>query len=339
MKRVGVVLVVAACGSSSSKTPDAHGIDAAHVDAPADTASIDAAIDAMPDAMIDAPAMGSGSHYHYVINSITWPETSNDARALAFDLDGNGTLDNQLGMVTATMRSQGFDLQTPQDQEIARGAVLMLADLQATDLTTATGAGFTTYGGENPNPAPCNGSADTVCGHHLTGTGTFDVAAMPRETPIVGAITSGQYTGGPGKLPMQLSIVASTPVSTTLLAAHAKLTATGSGIMQGVIGGAIPATDFDLKVYPAMAVSFQQTVQRDCSQLANPPQCGCTASSTGATLISLFDTTPSNCTISSDEVKNNSLIQALFAPDVTINGQMALSAGFGFTAVDATFTP
>jgi hypothetical protein len=324
MKRVGLVLVVAACGSSSSKTPDAS-IDAAHSDAPADSAT-------------DAPPMATGTHHHYVINKITWPTTSTEARMMGFDLDGDGSVNNQLGQDMATLSGQGFDVQTAQDAEVARGLVLMLADVQATDLTTATDVGFTTYAGENPNPPACNGSADTVCGHHLDGTASFDVAAMPRETPIVGAIAAGQYTGGPGKLPVELSVVTSAPVSTTLIGAHAKLTATANGITQGIIGGAIPSTDIDMKIYPAMAVSFNAVVARDCTDLANPPGCGCAQNSNGATLIQYFDTNQ-NCDITDTELKNNALIMNLFAPDVTIDGQMGLSVGFAFTAVGATFTP
>jgi len=72
--------------------------------------------------------------------------------------------------------------------------------------------------------------------------------------------------------------------------------------------------------------------------LANPPGCGCAQSSTGASLIGLFDANQ-NCAISVTEVKNNQLIMSLFAPDVTVENQQALSVGFAFTAVDATFTP
>jgi hypothetical protein len=335
MKRVGVVLVVAACGSSSPNNhPDAQQIDAAHIDGPSD-APADAAPDVPDDAVTDGGS-ATGTHYHYVINHIDWPTTNTEARADAFDLNGDSVVDNQLGSITAALAAQGMDVQTPQDAAIARGTVLMLADLQATDLTTASDAGFTLYAGENPNPAPCNGSGDTVCGHHLTGTGTFDVAAMPRENPIVGAIISGHYAGGPGKLPVQLSVMGGTPVTTTLLGAHAKLTATASGITQGIIGGGIPTTDIQTMVYPAMQQGFMTAVQADCTQLANPPTCGC--SGTGQQLIGLFDT-DHNCAISLAEVENNTLIQSLFQPDVTIDGQMALSAGFAVTAVGATFTP
>ena len=71
---------------------------------------------------------------HYVVNRMMWPTTSNEARADAFDLDGDSVVDNQLGMVIASLHGQGFDVQTPTDQAIARGTSITLADLAATDL-------------------------------------------------------------------------------------------------------------------------------------------------------------------------------------------------------------
>jgi hypothetical protein len=297
--------------------------------------SVDGPVDGAPDAPPDAPPDASGMHHHYILDNLTWPATSNEARADGFDLDGNGTIDNQLGNVTASMSSMGFDLQTPQDQAIARGTVLMLADVQADDLTTATGAGYTMYVGTNPSPAPCNGSTDTVCGHHLTGTATFDAAATPRDAQLIGSITGNQLTAGPGHLSMQLSIVTGTPVTITLLAAHAKLTT--MPFVHGILGGAIPMTDFHDKIYPAMQTSFAATIAADCTG-QNPPGCGCAQNSTGATLIQLFDQNQ-DCTVSEPEIENNSLIHALFDSDVTVEGQAALSVGFAVTGVGATYTP
>jgi len=332
MKRIGLVCLAAACGSSSSKQPDA----AVHVDARAD-----APADATPDVAVDAPVdvpEGVSGHYHYVVNRLVWPTTSNEARADGLDLDGNGTIDNQLGMVLSSLTAQGFDVQTPTDQSLARGGSITLADLAAPDLTNATGATFTLFAGTNPSPTPCNNSADTVCGHHLTGTGTFDVAAMPRDTPIAGAIASTVFTGGPGHLSIPLYVMTGSPTIITLLGARAKLTPKTGGVMTGIIAGAVSTADINSKIYPAMQQSFSAAVAQDCSMLANPPTCGCTQGSTGATMISLFDTNQ-DCAITLTEVKNNSLIMALFAPDVTVENQSALSVGFAFTAVDAAFTP
>jgi hypothetical protein len=46
----------------------------------------------------------------------------------------------------------------------------------------------------------------------------------------------------------------------------------------------------------------------------------------------------SDCMITVDEIKNNSLIVSLLAPDVTVEGMQALSLGVSVHAVVATFS-
>jgi hypothetical protein len=230
-------------------------------------------------------------------------------------------------------------VQAATDKAIATGQVIMLGDLVATDLTTDPAATFTLLQGTNPNPPACNGSADTVCGHHLHGTGSFTVdPSAPTDTPLPGAIANGTFTGGPGHLTIRTSLLGSIPVELTLLGARAHLAVTAGGFMQGTIGGGIPASETQSKIYPAITTSFSAQVANDCSALTSPPQCGCTSGTTGAQLISLFDT-DHDCTITVTEVANNSLVMSLFAPDVTVENMQCLSVGFAAQAVDATFTP
>lgn len=311
MKRL--LLLLAACGSSSPKMPDARVIDAPP----------------------DAPPV---PHIAYVVNALTWPTTANEARTVGFDLDGNGTIDDQFGATLAALRSQGgIDVQTPTDTAIAHGVSITLADVQAPDLS-APSAGFTLYAGTNPNPAPCADSTDTSCGHHLTGTGSFDVAAMPRDTPIVGPIASSLYVGGPGHLTLPVYVASGTPALITLLAAHVQFTLSPNGLMQGRLGGAIAITDLEAKLYPAMVQGYAATIARDCNMLQSPPSCGCIQGSDGSTLVSFFDANH-DCAITVPELEQSSLVMSLFQPDVTVEGQPAMSLGVAFSAVGATYTP
>ena len=320
MRTASVLLLVAACGSSSSsKAPDA-------------------APDSHAFPMIDAPPMAQGSHTHYVVDSVTVPTSNSQARMLGLDLNGDGTVDNQLGMVLATIASMGADPQTLVTHAVDTGTILMLADLQTTAFDTATNAGFTLYTGQNPMPAPCSSSTDTVCRHHLDGTGTFDVAAMPRDPELVGNFVSGVYTGGPGHLPIEITFLGNMPVTFDLIGAHTKLSATATALSNGIIGGCVTQSDIMTKVYPSLATAFSAQVAADCTMLTNPPGCGCTSGSTGATLLSLFDTNH-DCMISTTEIASNSLVMSLLAPDLTIEGQQCISLGVGFTAVPGTFTP
>jgi hypothetical protein len=323
-----VLLFAAACGSSSSsKQVDAHQQNI-------DSASPDATPDAPPDS---PPAMGN--HAHYVVNKVTLPTTLTQAQMNALDIDGNGTVDNKLGGVILAFASMGFNPQPSVDQAVSHGQILMLADLQTSDFTTATAAGFTLYIGQNPQPAPCSSSTDTVCGHHLQGTGMFDAAASPRDTALVGDIATGTLltTSTGGKLPVQVSF-GGAPLTLELVGARAKATATATHITAGIIAGAVTTADLNAMVFPALQSVLMTAVSNNCTSLTTPPGCGCTAGSQGQQLIGLFDTNH-DCAISTAEITANSLVQALFSPDVVIAGQQAISVGLAFTAVPATYTP
>ena len=131
----------------------------------------------------------------------------------------------------------------------------------------------------------------------------------------------------------------SPPIKLSLLAPHVKLASVTEGAIASIIvGGAISQTEVDTKLIPGMREGLEAAVMQDCTMLSNPPTCGCPESSSAKTYIGLFDTN-NNCDISVDELRNNSLIQSLLAPDLSINGVAGLSIGFGATAVHAAFSP
>jgi hypothetical protein len=305
----------------------------------------------MIDAAVDAPVTAMGTHYHYVMDHEYVPTNNSQARAYGLDLNNDGTVDNQLGMVLGTLSSMGFDVQAQTTKSVDTGATLLLVDVQTTGFTNATGTGVTMYEGANPMPAPCSGPTDTVCRHHLAGTGTFDVATTsPRDTPLPGNASSGTFSSGPGHLPLQLAFTSTSPIELHLIGARMQMSSvTAGGIATGVVAGAVTQTEINTQVLPQFQAELTQIVYRDCCGLAsspggatcNPsgtPPCGCVSGSSGATVIGLFDTSH-DCKISLSEVQNNSLLMSLLAPDVTVEGQMALSLGVGFTAVPGTFTP
>lgn len=128
------------------------------------------------------------------------------------------------------------------------------------------------------------------------------------------------------------------PVSLDLIGGRAKVTPMVGGFMTGTLGGAITTDERDAKIYPAFAPPLNDAIAHDCFQRQNPPQCGCTSGSHGEQVIQLFDT-DHDCMIIVDELRTNSLMMSLFAPDVTVYNQSAISVGFAVTAVDAIFTP
>ena len=303
MKRNLIVGFLVACGGGSSTPPDAS-----------------------PDAVLDAPEAPPGVT-RFVIDKEKVPTTSTQARDFGLDLDGDAMVDNQLGMVLATLAGQGFDVQTTTDQAVSRGQILQLAEMTMTPPTLAM------FYGANAMPSPCAGAADTTCRHHLMGTGSFEIAmGSPRETPLAVA----GMLAGPGHLPVQLVILGTQATPITLIGAKVKLVAASATALDLVVAGGVTVADRDAKIYPGIRDGANQAIMRDCTT-TTPPDCGCAAGSTGKTMVSLLDASPKDCKVSLDEVKNNTLFQNLFAPDVTLESQQAISIGISATAVHAGF--
>lgn len=323
MTRLAVFLAVAACNGVHSNP--------GQIDAPPDMPGSDAPVD-MPD--LKTP-------HHYIMASQVIPTTQVEARDNGLDLNGDSQVDNQLGAVMATFTTQGFDVAGLATRAVDHGDTLMLIDFESDGFQSGA-ATFALLAGANPRPPACEGGSDTVCRHHLDGSGLFDVAGgAPRDTPLAGAMVNGRITtdaGDANRLHLQVALATTAPFMMPLLGARVRVTGPSpGGITAGVVAGGLAKTDIDGILLPAWQQSMDALVQAGCN--GAPPTCSCPAGSQAKVLHDLFDTTPNDCAISLSELKNNSLIQSLLAPDLTIDGQQAVSLGIGFTAVSATFTP
>jgi hypothetical protein len=302
----------------------------------------------------DGLIIPEGTHYHYVANAVFVPSNNTQAREYGLDLNGDKTVDNQLGMVLSTLAGMGFKIQDTLDKAVAEGDIVLLLDFQTKDFSNTTAAGVQVFLGDSNNvmPAACNSGetynevSKTGCKHHLDGSGMFSVASnSPTNAALGGKIAGGTFTGGPGDLSLQIALGGTDAIQLDLIGARSKGSAIteasiGSGTSGGIVfAGAITKADIDGKVIPAIQLQLVPIIARDCTDLGNPGAgCGCKADSTGKTVLGLFDSSPKDCAVSVDEIKNNSLIVSLLAPDVTIDGKPALSLGVKATGVKATYT-
>src|SRR5688500_11449055 len=124
------------------------------------------------------------SHYHYVIDRVLVPTSNQQARDYGLDINGDSTIDNQLGMVFATLAQMGGMIQVGFSRSIDQGNSITLVDVAADSLTATATATLALFDGTNAMPQACNGAADLACRHHLAGTGTFLAAATPVNTPL-----------------------------------------------------------------------------------------------------------------------------------------------------------
>src|SRR5688572_4434748 len=94
-----------------------------------------------------------GPHYAFVSNKLFVPTNNNQAREFGLDLNGDKTVDNQLGMVLGTLSGQGFDVQGTIDKAIAEGDIILLVDFQSASFTSSAGAGLQIKLGGSETPA------------------------------------------------------------------------------------------------------------------------------------------------------------------------------------------
>lgn len=285
-----------------------------------------------------------GDHYHYVTDSVLVPTTSNEVQTYGMDIDsgepdGDAGIDNQLGSVLAALASMNFEIQATVDTSVDQGSIILLADYQTVAFDNAAHTGLQLYLGANPNPPACTDASDTVCRHHLTGTGSFDIdAASPRNALVKGPVVNSVFQGGPGTLTLQIALSEGAPINLNLIGARAELRmVTATDIGDGKVAGAISKTDIDQQILPAVKSQLDDVIARDCPTAA-PPTCTCDPGSTGETVLNTFDS-DGDCAITVTELQTDPLISGFLMPDVTIGGVDALSIGIKFTAVGATFTP
>jgi hypothetical protein len=293
----------------------------------------------------------TGSDTQYVADTITMPTSATQAQQLGIDLDGDpqGRPDNALGQILSTLASQGdINLQESINEQVDDGGLILLFNLKATGLTTAVDAGGWIYLGDNPSPEPCTTADPPVCGQHLSGQGTFDVAASsPTDAVLHGDIIGSKLTGGPGKVTLELALGDIDPITVNMIGARMEVNVATTALTSGKIGGAVTQAELDNNVLPAIVTVMDESISEDC--LGAAPTC-CTEGSTGETLIDLFDE-DDDCAVSLEELRTNDLISSLLSPDVDLldeNGDFnprvdevkdSLSLGIGFSAVGASFTP
>ncbi len=301
-------------------------------------------------AMACTPA-GGPVRAQYVWNTLLVPQQRSD---YAIDLNGDGRVDNQLGVIEEAMAGQGFDVQGQATQAVASGQSLTLVDEHADDLTSDDCAATDLMAAQAMTSPDFSGSG------HFTPDGS---------TPghFAGPIVTSRFTSEPSPATAEVGVTvhlmlpllgAVTPIDVVGARVTYVRSASGS-LMTGQLDGAVRKQDIDTKLVPNIAASLTAQIQ------ANP------SSTTSMQLLAIFDNggkaDPScaagtcknpdgSCAVKGDqkidtcELATSGLIQNLLAPDVQLfdaagnyhpnpanTNKDCLSLGFAFGAVAATF--
>jgi hypothetical protein len=301
-----------------------------------------------PDAMVRpdaAPKLPVGDHHPYVIDSLEIPTTNAEAQQIGLDVDGDGEVDNQLGAIVALLSSNGADINATVTEQIDRGELIHLADLQAQALDNAESSALYVWTGANPVPDPCLGLTDTVCRQHLLGSGSFDVTSTaPADAMIFGDVRTWHYSGSRGTVTLEIPLfISDTALTMQLIDARAEVEVSESALLEGRLAGAVTATYLEEEVLPQLVTVLGALVAEDCTGTA--PDC-CIAGTDGEAVLGYFDTDDS-CTVSLAELQDSVLLDSVLAPDVDLLDEEGLSGrdgvldsvslGVGFTAVRASY--
>jgi hypothetical protein len=258
----------------------------------------------------------------YVTSSLEIPTSSAQAKAYGRDIDGDGRVDNALGYLFAALTSQNLDFQSPMDDEIQNGHILMLHSLRTPSFTKTKKATWQVLFAQ-PTLTP-----------DFSGGGTFTVDATAPHSHLVRAtVKRHRVQTTAGAFPVKIDLLGAN-LSLNLERAEIFATCSKTGCTRGRITGAVSQHDINTKFIPVLASQFTAIVSRDCP---GPGPGSCAGGSTGQTLQSLFDAN-NDLVISTSELSQNQLIKALLAPDIALrhHGKRdGLSFGLAFASVRA----
>ncbi|MBK8781722.1 MAG: hypothetical protein IPO22_07910 [Anaerolineales bacterium] len=269
----------------------------------------------------------TGVQYQFVTNKLIVPTTQDQTKAFALNVDGDSkkTLDNKFGelLTLLTAAAPNLELQATLDQAINTGQLISLHMVKADDFMNDSSVSWSIFLGQRTAAAPNFDGLDKF---------TLD-SASPPASPIVGSVTNGHFSGGPGTAQVQLFLLGQ-QVEVGLVGLRLETDFSAKGCVDGKLGGGVTVEEFRGKLLPAIADGLNLLVKTN--NVAATP------------LLQAFDSDNNN-TITLQELENNPLLMIAIAPDLDLldaSGKFnpgldgvkdSYSAGFGFTCLPANF--
>lgn len=256
-----------------------------------------------------------------IVSTIALPSSTLLSQTYAFDIDGDGKVDNGLGSVLGLLGTIGVtvSLDATINAQISSGTLLILGEFLGSSIVTDPNLLVQLHAGADTDSNPQN---------NLTGSGVLTVATgSPKNSILKGQVATGALTAGPADIPMLLPFSLGAALVANVKKAQMKGTLSSAGVANGVMGGAIPQTEVVNTLLPAVASQI--------NHMYNDPLMD---ASVKATIKLIFDVNGDGV-VSTAEVMGNALVTTFLAPDVDTdkNGTKdALSFGLGFTAVPCT---
>ncbi len=283
----------------------------------------------------------TGVEYYFVTNKLQIPTTQEQTQAFALNVDGDAqqTLDNKFGNLLTLLTSavKNIELQSTLDQAVDNGRIVSLHVVKADDALNDPSVSWSILQGQQTLAAPIFDGSDKFA--------LDSVAAA--NLPIVGSLTNGHFSGGPGAAKVQMYLLGQ-PLDVDLIGLRLEADVSAKGCVNGklggavtveefrgkVLGGAVTVEEFRGKVLPPIADGLNLVIQSD--------------QTAGTAILQAFDS-DGNGAITSQELENNPLLMIAISPDMDMldaSGEFnprqdgvndSYSVGLGFTCVPATW--
>ena len=270
----------------------------------------------------------TGVVYHFVTNKLMLPTTQVQTQMFALNVDGDSQqhADNMFGtlLTLLTSATPSLELQSTVDQAVNSGQLVTLHVVKADDPLNDPSVSWSIAEGQKTQSAPMFDGSDKF---------VLDATA-PLNTPIVGSLTNGHFTGGPGTARVQMLLLGQL-IKVDLIGVRIEADLSSKGCTNGKLGGGVTVEQFRGKLLPAVADGLNQIIKVD-KAAAN-------------TLLQVLDS-DHNGTITTQELESNPLLMIAISPDLDLldstgkfnPGQDGVkdsySVGLGFTCVPAAFT-
>ena len=269
----------------------------------------------------------TGIQYHFVTDQLLLPTTEEKAQAYALDVDGDSEQrgDNLFGRLLTLLTSvaPGLDVQSTLSETVAAGQLVSLHVVKADDPLNDSSVSWSILQGEEAQAAPAFDGSDEF---------TVDSAA-PINAPVVGALSAGHFSGGPGAARLRLFLLGQY-IELDSIALRLEVDVSAAGCANGRLGGGLTAAEFSDKLLPKIADGLNQIVQADPTA--------------AKVLLQALDSN-NDGTITIQELQTNPVLKLAISPDLDLldasgtfnpgqdGREDSYSMGLGFTCVPASF--
>lgn len=271
----------------------------------------------------------TGAQYQFVTNTLLLPTTGEQTQSFGLNIDNDmqKTPDNKFGEMLTLLTSVAPDLelQLTLDQAINSGQLITLHMIKADDFLNDPNASWFIYLAQGAESAPTFNGSDVF---------TLD-SATPANSPIIGSLIDGQFTGGPGNAQIKMFLLGQL-VEVDLIGVRLEATVSVDGCVDGKLGGGITVEEFRGRLLPALAAGLNQIIALD-NDAATP-------------LLQAFDADKDKI-ITTQELEENIILMIAISPDLDLldaSGEFnpgqdgvndSYSIGLGFTCLPASFVP